>query len=70
MALSRQAVEALLDLVDNRIDAFHIHDVDDARELDLLEHTRVELRAMLGMRDRPHRSAQVIPLFAHAVPGY
>ena len=70
MALSRQAIETLLDLVDNRIDAFHIHDMEDALELDGLERTRSELRALLGMRDNPHRSAEIVPLFPQAVPGY
>lgn len=70
MALSRQAIETLLDLVDNRIDAFHIQDMDDALELDGLERTRAELRALLGVRDNRHRSADIVPLFPQAAPGY
>ena len=70
MAFSRQAIETLLDLVENRIDALHIHDTEDSLELDALERTRSELRALLGARDNPHRSAEIVPLFPQAMPGY
>lgn len=70
MALSKQSIETLLDLVENRIDALHIHDIDDALELDFLEATRVELRAMLSARKDRRCEAQVIPLFPETMPSY
>ena len=69
MALSTQSIEMLLDLVENRIDTLHVHDIDDLRELKDLEQSRRELRAMHGLRQNPHKSAQVIPLFPVAALG-
>lgn len=68
MMLSRRSIETLLDLVDSRIDAFHIHDIADALELRFLEQTRFELREQLGTRDNPHHTAQIVPLFPEPRP--
>lgn len=67
--LSKRSIEALLDLVENRIDSFHIHDIEDALELRFLEQTRYELHDLLVARENPRRSAQVVPLFPELVPG-
>lgn len=41
--LSRQAVEMLIDLVDNKLTCMEVFDRDDAREQNLLQHTMDEL---------------------------
>ena len=46
MALSRQSIENLLDLVEIKIGALHVLDREDARELRSLEECRTELMAM------------------------
>ena len=70
MTLSKRSIETLLDLVDNRIDAFHIHDIEDALELRFLEQTRFELHDLLEARGNPDRTAQVVPLFPESMPSY
>jgi hypothetical protein len=63
MTLSVQSIVALLDLVENRMDAMHVYDNDDLSELAFLKKTRQELRLMHHARNNPYRSAQVVPLF-------
>ena len=43
MALSRQSVEILLDLIEIKVSNLHIHDREDARELNKLRKCRQEL---------------------------
>ncbi len=48
MALSKQAIETLIDLVEIKISYMDILDRDDAKEAHALERCRDELRAMNG----------------------
>ena len=69
MTLSVQSIEALLDLVENRMDSMHVYDNDDLCELAFLKKTRHELRMFLHARNNPYKSAKVVPLFPQLVPG-
>ncbi len=69
MTLSVQSIEALLDLVENRMDAMHVYDNDDLCELAFLRKTRHELRLLHYAKSNPHRSAQVVPLFPTGATG-
>lgn len=51
MALSRQSIENLLDLVEIKLSCLEVVDRDDARELKLLETCRDEL---MGLRLDAH----------------
>jgi hypothetical protein len=48
-ALSREALETLLDLVEIRLGCVEVYDREDARELKQLEKTRDQLNGMLGI---------------------
>ena len=69
MSLSVQSIEALLDLVENRMDAMHVYDNDDLCELAFLKKTRHELRLILDAKNNPYKSAQVVPLFPAMASG-
>jgi hypothetical protein len=69
MTLSVQSIEALLDLVENRMDSMHVYDNDDLCELAFLKKTRQELRLMHHARNNPHKSAQIVPLFPAQATG-
>ena len=69
MTLSTPSIEALLDLVENRMDAMHVYDNDDLCELAFLKNTRQELRVMLDVRNNPYKSERVVPLFPAAASG-
>ncbi len=46
MALSKRSIEILLDLVEIKISYMDVADRDDARDLQLLERCRAELKAL------------------------
>jgi hypothetical protein len=48
MSLSKQSVEALMDLVEIKISYMDVLDRDDAKELRILHRCRDELRALSG----------------------
>jgi hypothetical protein len=48
-ALTREALETLLDLVEIRLGCVEVYDREDARELKQLEKTRDQLNGMLGI---------------------
>ena len=52
-ALTREALETLLDLVEIRLGCVEIYDREDARELKQLERTRDQLSGMLGIGSQP-----------------
>lgn len=58
MALSRQAIENLLDLVEIKIGALQVQDREDARELKSLEECRSELSAMRSAYRNARRKMQ------------
>jgi hypothetical protein len=60
-ALSREALETLLDLVEIRLGSVEVYDREDARELRQLEKTRDQLHAMLGLGGRPSVRAAAVP---------
>jgi hypothetical protein len=55
MSLTKRSIELLLDLVEIKISYMDISDREDARDLQLLERCRAELRAM----DRDETAAVV-----------
>jgi len=59
MALSKQSIETLMDLVEIKISYMDVLDRDDAKELRVLERCRDELKSSTGA------SADVVP-FARA----
>ena len=61
MSLSKRTVEMLLDLVEIKISYMDVADREDARDLQLLERCRAELRAL----DR-REAADVVPFAARA----
>ena len=69
MTLSVQSIEALLDLVENRMDSMHVYDNDDLCELAFLKKTRHELRLMLHARNNPYKSEKIVPLFPAMASG-
>lgn len=52
MKFSKQSVEILIDLVEIKISAMHIHDREDARELMRLKSCRDELLEEKGRKGR------------------
>jgi hypothetical protein len=56
MALSKQSVETLMDLVEIKISYMDVLDRDDAKELRVLERCRDELRTMSAVS-----TADVVP---------
>jgi hypothetical protein len=48
MSLSRRSIEILLDLVEIKLSYMDISDREDARDLQVLERAREELRALDG----------------------
>ncbi|MGH6981686.1 MAG: hypothetical protein ACREFC_10805 [Stellaceae bacterium] len=48
MAISKQSVETLMDLVEIKISYMDVLDRDDAKELRVLERCRDELKALTG----------------------
>lgn len=50
MSLSRRSIQALTDLVENKLSCMQVVDREDARELATLEAARRELSAMMGLR--------------------
>ena len=46
MALSKRSIEILIDLVEIKISYMDVADRDDARDLQLLERCRAELKAL------------------------
>lgn len=48
MSLSKCCVEALLDLVENKLSSMEVTDREDAREKEILERCVLELRAEAG----------------------
>jgi hypothetical protein len=48
MNISRQSLEIILDLIEIKISALHIHDNDDARELNKLRKCKQELMTFLN----------------------
>lgn len=46
MSLSRRSIEILLDLVEIKISYMDVADRDDARDMQLLERCRAELKAL------------------------
>ena len=56
MSLSRRSIEMLLDLVEIKLSYMDISDREDARDLQLLERCREELRAL----DRPAHAAATL----------
>ena len=61
MALSKQSIETLLDLVEIKISYMDVLDRDDAKELKLLERSRDELKALNGTM-----VAEIVPFARHA----
>jgi len=47
MSLSKNSIETLIDLVENKLSCFEIYDRDDSRELNQLERCRDELRSLV-----------------------
>ena len=58
MVLSRQSIETLVDLVENKLDCMEVSDREDARELAKLEKCRRELLDLKANRGK----ANVVPL--------
>lgn len=56
MAISKQSVETLMDLVEIKISYMDVLDRDDAKELRVLERCRDELKALTGAA-----TADVVP---------
>jgi hypothetical protein len=56
MAISKQSVETLMDLVEIKISYMDVLDRDDAKELRVLERCRDELKALTGAS-----TADVVP---------
>lgn len=59
MALSRQSLENLIDLVEIKIGALQVLDREDARELKSLEHCRTELLAMQAAYQAARRKVRI-----------
>ena len=59
MTLSKQSLEAITDLLDNRITSMHVGDRDDLRELTILKRAMAELSAIggQGLGDMPSLAA-------------
>ena len=62
MTLSKRSIEMLVDLIEIKISDMDVADREDARDLQLLERAREELRALTGSamstaatRGRPRR---------------
>ena len=49
MSLSKRSVEMLLDLVEIKISFMDVSDREDARDLQVLERAREELRSLTGV---------------------
>ncbi|MBT5454993.1 MAG: hypothetical protein HOK82_00205 [Rhodospirillaceae bacterium] len=62
MALSVQAIESLLDLVEIKLGAMEVYDADDARAFATLEATRRELNAQLVDRTAARRKFKIVTL--------
>jgi hypothetical protein len=56
MALSKQSVESLMDLVEIKISYMDVLDRDDAKELRVLERCRDELKALTATT-----AAEIVP---------
>jgi hypothetical protein len=61
MSLSRRSIEILLDLVEIKISYMDVADRDDARDMQLLERLRAELKAL--------ERSDTVPLMPFAGPG-
>jgi BMFP domain-containing protein YqiC len=53
MTLSKRSIEMLLDLVEIKISYMDVVDREDARNLQVLERARVELRSLTGLAIPP-----------------
>ena len=61
MTLSKESIDALSDLIANRLSIMHIGDREDLRERVALEHALAELRGPDENRDRMLRKIGTIP---------
>ena len=61
MALSKESINALSDLIENRLSIMHIGDRDDLRERVALEHALTELRGPDEARERMIKRIGTIP---------
>lgn len=61
MMLSKQSIEAVSDLIENKLSMMHIGDRDDLRERIALERALSELRGPDETRDRMIKRLGVIP---------
>lgn len=58
MDLSKQVIEALLDLIEIKLSCIQVLDRDDAREVKTLQQARVELCTLAGIEPR----GEVVPM--------
>jgi hypothetical protein len=63
MSLSKQSVAMLLDLVEIKISYMDIADREDARDLQVLQRCRAELKA-LDCSAEPEPAAEIVPFAA------
>ena len=61
MALSKESIDALSDLIENRLSTMHIGDRDDLRERIALEQVLTELRGPDEARERLLKRIGTIP---------
>jgi hypothetical protein len=61
MTLSKESIDALSDLIENRLSIMHIGDRDDLRERIALEHALTELRGPDEDRERLLKRIGTIP---------
>lgn len=55
MTISRESIEIILDLIEIKVNALHIHDKEDAREHNKLRKCRQELLSLLKqLSSKPH----------------